>query len=590
MSSSTLSPAPISLLHATRGRYKQAIECRDKWLAMATHPESVEHIFGIDDDDMDSLVNIHSDRVIIPAGSGCVAAWNACAVVAHGELFIQLSDDWEPVQGWDVLIRKEFEGVTGEQVLAISDGARTDDLLCMAILNKARYTRYGYLFHPKFYSVYSDNYFTWQAKQDGVIKDAKYIVFEHKHPVWGKAEWDVTYTNSNSPEKYTRGLMLFQELTRKPGATVVLAMIVKNEKDNIEACLESVKDHINYWVICDTGSTDGTQALIKKVMAKYKIPGKLYQRPWVDFAANRSESLALARSRGDYTLVIDADDRLDVNNNAHVFKDLKYDQYHMKIIHGELSYHRVQLFRNEHEWKYKGVLHEFLDGPKDVLQPITTNLIIRASASQARGGYAGPKKYLGDALILEKALLDEEEPSMRSRYYFYLAQSYRDAGEHKKAMEAYATRATMGGWEEEVYYCKYMHGRLKINLQYSDDDILCSLLAAWEYRPSRIDALYDAVMFLSAKGRLALAYALAGVGVRTAVTTDILFVRTDIQQWRMLDEYAILSYKTGNPAEAVRAATALVNGPAFPLLPAAERERITKNFDVFKKHASSCTC
>ncbi len=150
----------ISLLHATRGRSKQAVECKDKWFAAASEPQRIEHVFGIDDDDLDSLTNISSNRVIVPRGQGCVAAWNACAAKSTGDILIQMSDDWDPVPGWDTLIANEFEGVTADQVLAISDGARTDDLLCMAILNRARFERYGYLFHPKFLSVYSDNFFT----------------------------------------------------------------------------------------------------------------------------------------------------------------------------------------------------------------------------------------------------------------------------------------------------------------------------------------------------------------------------------------------------------------------------------------------
>ena len=44
--------------------------------------------------------------------------------------------------------------------------------------------------------------------------------------------------------------------------TITLVMIVKNESETITRCFDSVKDHIDYWVICDTGSTDGTQKKI----------------------------------------------------------------------------------------------------------------------------------------------------------------------------------------------------------------------------------------------------------------------------------------------------------------------------------------
>src|SRR5580704_1601575 len=57
--------------------------------------------------------------------------------------------------------------------------------------------------------------------------------------------------------------------------TICLNMIVKNESRVIQRCLDSVKHIIDYWVIVDTGSTDGTQNVIKDFMKD--IPGDLYE-------------------------------------------------------------------------------------------------------------------------------------------------------------------------------------------------------------------------------------------------------------------------------------------------------------------------
>lgn len=578
----------ISLLHATRGRSQQALAARDKWLNTADNPNDVEHIFGIDDDDLDSLTNISTTRVIVPRGKGCVAAWNACAAKSQGDILMQMSDDWEPFQGWDTVIINEFADTTPneERVIAISDGTRTDNLLCMAILNRARYVKQGYLFYPKFFSVFSDNYFTWEAERDKVIKDAKHIVIQHMHPLWGKGQWDKTYADSNAPINYQNGHMLFNELTRVNNAKICLAMIVKDEFDTIEKCLTSVKDHISYWVICDTGSTDGTQDLIKKLMSDSNIPGELHERPWVDFAYNRTESLKLAKGKADYIMVIDADDHLVTNGGEAMLKNLKHDQYHIKIEHGGLTYYRPQIIRDEYDWSYAGVLHEFLDPPKDVklLPPVVLpHLVIKAAASEARGGFSGKKKYIHDALILEKALLAEDlDPGMKIRYTFYLAQSYRDAGEHARALAAYEARVELGGWEEEVYYSKYMIARLKILLKCSDADAINALTQAWEYRPSRVDALYDLIRFLGEKGRFTLAYAFATIGIRIPPTKDVLFVRQDLTHWRMIDDYSILAYKTGNKQEAIKAATAITSSPHFMSIPENERVRISANLEMFK--------
>src|SRR5271165_2538983 len=90
--------------------------------------------------------------------------------------------------------------------------------------------------------------------------------------------------------------------------SVCLCMIVRNEAPVIRRCLESVKPMIDYWVIVDTGSTDGTQEIIKDYMKE--IPGELFERPWQNFEHNRNEALTLARGKAEYVLIIDADDIL----------------------------------------------------------------------------------------------------------------------------------------------------------------------------------------------------------------------------------------------------------------------------------------
>src|SRR3978361_1789128 len=77
------------------------------------------------------------------------------------------------------------------------------------------------------------------------------------------------------------------------GQTVCLSMIVKNEAHVIRRCLDSVRSLIDYWIIVDTGSTDGTQDVIRAAMADR--PGRLVERPGGDLADNRIEELKLAR-------------------------------------------------------------------------------------------------------------------------------------------------------------------------------------------------------------------------------------------------------------------------------------------------------
>lgn len=204
----------ISLLHATRGRPSQAWRCKNDWLRLADNADAVEHIFGIDADDVESMVLNVTRHCIVDANKGAVAAWNACANECTGDILVQLSDDWQPVQGWDTLIIKAIGDTTKQAVLAISDGTRIDNLLCMAIITRARYIHQGFLFHPDFVSMYSDNYFTDCAYRDGIVVDAKQIVFEHLHPVFGKSDTDKTYEETNSKENYNLGKITYDRLTK----------------------------------------------------------------------------------------------------------------------------------------------------------------------------------------------------------------------------------------------------------------------------------------------------------------------------------------------------------------------------------------
>ena len=65
-------------------------------------------------------------------------------------------------------------------------------------------------------------------------------------------------------------------------------------------------------------------------------------------------------------------------------------------------------------------------------------------------------KFERDIRLLLEGLKQEPE---NHRYWFYLAQSYRDAGRTAKAAKAYAKRAEMGGWDEEAWNARLQEAR-----------------------------------------------------------------------------------------------------------------------------------
>lgn len=376
----------------------------------------------------------------------------------------------------------------------------------------------------------------------------------------------------------------------KANPTICLTMIVKNESEVIRRCIDSVRNYISYWVIVDTGSTDGTQDLIKEIMNEYGIPGELHERPWVDFGYNRTENLQLAKDKSDYRLIIDADDVLFVENGENPFANLTDDFYKIKLRLGSLAYYRTQVIRGDQDWKYVGVLHEYLSGPEGM--SLTEDFLpegveMHASVSGHNRDIKGKDKYYNDALIFEKAIITtpkEELPiDLERRYVFYMAQSYRDAGMHERSIEAYQRRVDLGGWVEEVYISKYWIARQKQSLNKSDEEIIDAYLKAWEYRPNRLESLYHLIKFLGSRKRYALAFALASIGMKTGSCQDILFVEDDIWKWRMPDEYSVLAFYNGNSEEAHKVTTIIINSPLFNKISPHEQERIRKNLEFYSK-------
>jgi glycosyltransferase involved in cell wall biosynthesis len=354
--------------------------------------------------------------------------------------------------------------------------------------------------------------------------------------------------------------------------TICLTMIVKDEAHVIARCIASVKPLITSWCIVDTGSTDGTQDIIRKELAD--LPGDLHERPWKDFGHNRSEAIELARGKADYDLVMDADDVLVIPERF-VMPRLTADSYEVRVEDSGISYYRIHLFRGDLDFHYVGVLHEVItSGPERTLARLN-GLTYRRAYDGARS--ADPEKFRKDAAVLQRALKAEPD---NARYAFYLAQSWRDAGEYAKAAAVYERRAAMGGWPEEVWYSLYERARLADSLGEDDDAVIALHIRAFESRPQRAEALCDLARSLRMRNRLATAYPFARAASDIPRPNDILFVEDEVYTWRALDELGVAAYYAGLYREGFAANRRLLSERA---LPASERPRVQQNLELCRK-------
>lgn len=353
--------------------------------------------------------------------------------------------------------------------------------------------------------------------------------------------------------------------------TICLCMIVKDEAEVIAEGLAACRDVIDRWVICDTGSTDGTQDVVRHALAG--VPGELHERPWVDFGHNRTELLGLARGAGDYLLILDADTTLELEDGA--FDDLTDDAYMLRHLDDGVQYHTKRLVSGRLNWRYEGAIHEYIVSDDER----TTGRIDGAVIRSRSVGAVRKDRWPRDLEILE-AQLAADPTDARAR--FYLAQTHRDIGLHtgddaalERACEEYRRRTELGGWEEEVY-CSWRHlGMLRGRLG-DWPGAADAYMAAWEARPERLEAVHDLAAGLVERGRhrAARRFTMLAANGPLPVPDDVLFVEPWIYDWGLLFQHSIAAYWCDDFDACIAACGTLLKRTD---LPDAHREQTHRN-------------
>lgn len=354
-------------------------------------------------------------------------------------------------------------------------------------------------------------------------------------------------------------------------------MIVKNESHVIRRCLASVKPIIDYWVIVDTGSTDGTQDIIRDFLKD--IPGELHERQWVNFGHNRNQALDYSRGKADYMLFIDADDRLVFDESFAMPELTKAYYLTVQKTKNHLSGQPVLLLvKDQPDLKWEGVLHEVLP----IYESRGYAYIDGVFNEYNQDGYRSrdPDKYRKDACMLEQALM--KDPS-NTRTAFYLAQSYLGACDYPEALRCYSKRAEMGGAPEEVFYSLYNEGWIQLHLKAGAEKSVHSLCKAFQFRPTRIEPLYALTWHYMAGNNFFLGYLISKLAISIPLPID-LFVETWMYEWGVLEQHFHCSLELRKLDEALAALKKLL---ANPKLPADHRAILEKQLPQFQANGAS---
>ena len=322
-----------------------------------------------------------------------------------------------------------------------------------------------------------------------------------------------------------------------------LNMIVKNESRIIRRLLESVTPVIDYYCICDTGSTDETVEIIEQFFTGKGIPGKIVREPFRDFAHNRSFALKQCESMPvDYILLLDADMifQLGAGVTPEDFKrGLTHGAYHMFQGTDTFYYKNARIVKNRIGACYWGVTHEYLKTPDGTSYGLIDKP--RAFINDVGDGGCKSDKFERDIRLLLKGL--EENPN-NDRYTFYLANSYRDHGDNDLAIEYYKKRIDIGGWHEEVWHSYYSIGKC-YRAKGDMTNAIHWWMEAYQFFPKRIENLYEIITHYRQIGKNQIAYMFYIMALKQVILNpnpDYLFLQRDVYDYKLDYEFSIIGY------------------------------------------------
>jgi tetratricopeptide (TPR) repeat protein len=160
-----------------------------------------------------------------------------------------------------------------------------------------------------------------------------------------------------------------------------------------------------------------------------------------------------------------------------------------------------------------------------------------------------------------------------------LAQIYFDTGDFSNARKWYARLTEMGGFtDEDIYFAMWRIAASMEKLDAPWPEVQDAYLRAWEFRPTRAEALYSIACRYRVDRRYRLGYLFAKRAAEIPFPEgDTMLPDTAILVWRATDEQAICASWIGKHAEAFVLFRRLL---ARPEISDDDRRRIAKNRDI----------
>ena len=257
---------------------------------------------------------------------------------------------------------------------------------------------------------------------------------------------------------------------------IVMITMFKNEAPVIKRMLDSCLPYIDYYVMQDNGSTDGTTDIAKQFLIDNKLSGEIYfcEEGWKGFGWNRDHLIQYCQNKTnhecDWILKMDCDEILEVDSDFDwsPLDNKEIQAFHIPIKAGTAYYYRAWMYNAKLPWRFNHDLcHEtvYCELPEIGLNfgRYDLNTKFRHIGFNEGQSWSNPTKFISDALKLEEELISKGTMTDNLYHFWYIGKSYLDSyqsnsfplGESQK--KEFARRAIYY-FEEFVNFIQKMRG------------------------------------------------------------------------------------------------------------------------------------
>jgi glycosyltransferase involved in cell wall biosynthesis len=222
-------------------------------------------------------------------------------------------------------------------------------------------------------------------------------------------------------------------------AKIVMITMYKNEASVIRRMLESCLPYVDYYVLQNNGSTDGTDDIVKDFLTTNQLNGEIYyvEEGWVGFGWNRDHLIQHCQNKVkhncDWILKMDCDEVLEVDDDFDwsPLDNHNTQSFHVAAVSGDCIYHRAWMWNAKLPWRFNhDTCHETIycniDGIGEDFERVNLSSKFRQIGFNEGQSWSNPYKFISDALILEEKMIREGTIFSDHYHFWYIGKSYND--------------------------------------------------------------------------------------------------------------------------------------------------------------------